>query len=454
MRSVDTINTPVNPYDFSHIITRLNNGDTAAFDELYKRCSGYIAFVCEKFCDSKEDAEEVVQDTFMIAYNKASSLRGETLIAYLRKVAIHRCYRKRTSNQSKAAVEQNQEVEIPPLLEEYISDKEQREELLKVVMSLPKMQWETVYLYYYAAFDTHEIAQLQGCSTSNVRKTLRNARAAIKEHLNGKRKSKTPKGLLLVTVAAAPLVAVFLAEEQVFAAVYVPTTAPCWGASVTSTAAACAATASVATPAVTYIAAACALVAVALSAVVYYSIAFDVIAEPAVALYAAAPPTQPPLVQPSYTPPATTQPTTEPEATHPAPTEPAPTEPPEATAAPTAPPQETLVPTEPPLPVVDTPTPTEPPPPPNRTNEIMAALATAHTAEAVAHIIEYYGFRFDRIMRDSGEDFHFYITCEGSGDIFVGIATCKDGEFQRVQFAHFYNGTAPYDVVQLIAFME
>ena len=54
--------------------------------------------MCSKYCNSKEDAEEVVQNTFLIAYKKADSLRGDTLVAYLRKIAIHECYRKRNKN--------------------------------------------------------------------------------------------------------------------------------------------------------------------------------------------------------------------------------------------------------------------------------------------------------------------------------------------------------------------
>jgi len=413
-----------------------------------------------KFCANKEDAEEVVQDTFMIAYNRASHLRSETLVAYLRKVAIHACYRKRSQNkqqyaplyEASNAMDVQDEANTDFLPEEYLSNKEQRAELISIIMSLPKMQWETVYLYYYACFGTEEIARLQDCSTSNVRKTLRTARATIKEHLEGKRKRKAPKGILLASLATVSLAAVFLAEEQVFAAAYLPCAAPYWvGAALLEStgAAAVAATGATTTAIGGYMVAACVTVLVAVSAVTYYilwpdEIIDDYISElPAIVsvAYAPAPPiieaqsTQPPI----HTPAPTTAPITEP-----AP----PITEPYTTAPPTTPPP-TPAATLPPV----TEAPIIAPAPIDRTHQILADLAAAHTQHAVAHILQYYNFNFMRLIRDSGEELRFYSVDEGSGDILVGIAY-DSGDFLRMHFNLFGNNTVPHQVMDLLGFMN
>ncbi|MCL2365170.1 MAG: sigma-70 family RNA polymerase sigma factor, partial [Defluviitaleaceae bacterium] len=236
--------------------------------------------MCQKFCDNKQDAEEVVQDTFFIAYQKAESLRAETLMGYLRKIAINACYRKRRSTpqaplpDAESYIDTREEYDVDFLPEEYLHIKEQRNELLRIVMSLPKMQWETVYLYYYAMYSVEEIARLHNCSVSNVCKTLRNARQSIKNHLEGKRKKKLPAGTLPLKLGMASLAAFLVVEEQLFAAVYLPAAAPCWTAAGAYTTVALS-TASASTPVLGYFAAACAVVVFAASAVVYYTLAID-----------------------------------------------------------------------------------------------------------------------------------------------------------------------------------
>ncbi|MCL2363650.1 MAG: sigma-70 family RNA polymerase sigma factor [Defluviitaleaceae bacterium] len=443
-----------NKHYLAALVARLNEGDPAAFDALYQKCSGYIAFVCSKFCYSKEDAEDVVQDTFLIAYKKAGTLRSESLIPYLRKIAIHECYRKRSSynfqqfynidiDETLGALEESDEDFLP---EAYLHNQEQRTELLDIVMTLPKMQWETIYLFYYASFSTEEIARLQECTPSNVRKTLRTARATIKRQLEGTYKKKRATGVVLAALGTATLGTILIAEEQVFAAVYIPAAAPCWAG---STAAAAVATTAATTSIGGYIAAACASAVLIVSAATYYLLLPDevpVMAE------------SPPVVQTATAPPTTPQPTPEPTPiapvfvpapTTPTPTTPVPTTETPPTAAETQPP--TAPPTDPPPPIT-TPPETTAPPPIDRTQHILTALANA-TGD-VSHILDYYAFTFARYIRNANEILHFYTTNEGSGDILVGTATCEDGMFIRMHFAHFYNGTAPSDVIQLLSFLE
>jgi len=77
--------------DFNLLIEQCKNGNQHAFEEIYQRCNGYVAFVCSKFFDDKEDIDEIVQDTFLHIFDKVDELRGETLVTLLRKVAIDKC---------------------------------------------------------------------------------------------------------------------------------------------------------------------------------------------------------------------------------------------------------------------------------------------------------------------------------------------------------------------------
>jgi len=439
-----------------------------------------VAFICHKFCHNKEDAEEVVQDTFLVLHRKMDTLRAETLIAYMQRIAINACYRKRRSIPQASLydpthpIETQEETDADFLPEEYLHNKEQRTDLLRIIMSLPRMQWETVYLYYYASYSVEEIAALQACSVSNVCKTLRTARQSIKDYLEGKRKHKRTKAALPVSAGMVSLAALLFMEEQVFAAAYSPGAALGWGATGTATAAAVSTTTASASM-VGYVAIACTVAVVAVSAVVYYSLAFrpahedDItmpvhttaytIAQDFTQVYSATPLPLPTVPRPpdEVTPVQIDIDEPQPEPTTPASTQPGTSEiiiyAPATTSLPTVapPPVTTPAPTTNPPP---DPEPTTPPAPVDRTAQIMAALAQANSADAVAQIIEYYGFAHERYVRGDGERFYFYTANEGSGDILIGNATTDNGTWQRMHFALFNHHAIPTDVIDLIIFME
>ena len=366
--------------------------------------------MCQNFCDNKEDAEEVVQDTFLIAFKKSGSLKSDTLMGYLRKIAIHESLRKRKANQRLQQYVVNMEDEQTEnypeqnhdfLPEAYLQDKESRTELLRIIKSLPKKQWEMIYMYYYANFSAKEIAQLCGCSENNVHKTLSNARKTIKSKIENKDNTSTFSGM-----AGVPLAAILFMEEQVFAASYIPAIAPC----VASAGVGIAAGADIAGKAVAatakstagYIVAACVAVVCSVSVVAY--VAAQLTAdnhEPVYEIHT-----------------------------------PAPEEPP-------------LLPIEEPIEAEE---PYEPEPI-DRTPEILEALAKAETAEDVSDIIDYFGFVFATHIRVDMW-YRFYVLDEGSGDILVGMSAYEDGTDWQMRFKHYLDGIMPSDTLELLQFME
>jgi len=402
--------------------------------------------VCNKFCDSKEDVEEVVQDTFLIAFKKAGTLKCETFMAYLRKIAIHESLRKRNANlrlqnyvvsMDEEQTKNHPELNTDFLPEQNLQNKEYRIELLQIIKSLPKRQWQMVYMYYYANLSTSEIAELMDCTVHSTHQTLSTARKTIKPKLG-----------------ATPLAALLFMEEQIFAAGYIPTAAP----SIANAGAENAANSTgfiqsplpglkkgyVIAASITAVCAVCVALYFALRpAQEYYHSGLDVSMP-----YTSAPDPEPPAV---YEPEWVTDPEEkeepqqeepEPEIYEPEPEaelEPQQEEPP-PTAEPT-PPEET----EPPYEPIHT----------DRTPEILAALATANNAQDVNSIIGYYNFAFAYQTRrhTTGEQLRFYTTNEGSGDILIGIATYENGDGWRMNFELYADGNIP-DVLGLLNFVQ
>jgi len=430
---VISISNNGNGNDFDCLLEQLRSGDQSAFDEIYKRCSGHIAFLCSKFCNNKEDAEEVMQDTFVVAFKKSNELRGTTLLPYLRKIAVNLCYHKRNKRTrqqeyvvySQDTHEEHAELSADFLPEECLQNKENRTELLQIIERLPQRQREMVYLYYFVDISTDEIARMLNTSTNNVYKTLHTARQTIKRKLE-----ETDKKVIVGGVALAPLAALFLLEEQAFAASY--TGIACVefaGATVVAT------TQSVSILSVVACVATVGVICTALYFTlfqshepVYETPTPDIVADEI----------EQHIEVPEPTPVPTPEPTPGP----------GPVSTPEPTPEPTPGPEPT------PEPTPEPPPPDPEPPPIDRTSEILTWLTAAATAEEVNSIIDYYGFAFfDQMRSSAGDLYRFYVTDEGSGDILIGIVTDDDNSYWHMVFEHYNDGQRPLDILDLLLWM-
>ena len=269
-----------NYQEFNELIAKLRTGDEQTFVQVYEKLAGYVAFVCSKFCDNPQDAEEVVQEVFAIAFKKVNDIQPEAFVSYLRRVAINESIRKRDATYKQENIQTELDEQSYSLVElnenflpaQHFENEESKVALLKVIKSLPKRQWEMIYMYYFAEFSTKEIAEMLGCTEIHVRKTMHIARQNLKDKLGSK---TAAKALVLL-----PLASLFLLEEQAFAASYTPTviaggvvagyttTTSTTGATTGTTAATVATTATkLATP---YIIAACVAAVCAIAAVSYF----------------------------------------------------------------------------------------------------------------------------------------------------------------------------------------
>ena len=453
----------------------MHRNEPDAFEGLYNVCAGYVSFVCTKFCNSKEDAEEAVQDTFVIAFKKADQLRSDSLLGYLRKIAVRECYRKRKAHDRQITggyVTDEVPDDLPELdnaliPESALMDKERQQQLLVEISKLPRAQREMVYLYYYMGFDAAQIAELMECSTSVVYMTLSRARKAIKRKLEEDRLPVAAKALVLL-----PLAALFLAEETTYLAAYVPVAPATMTAIVATSAASTVGTGSI----VGYITAACAVLVLGTAITLYVNWQPEPETEwmqpPAITQLApqttSAITNLPGQIIPidentavhTTTPTDTTAPMQAPAT--PAPTEAAlqPTAPQQTTQSEAVPPQTTPMQTTPPL---TTPAPTEPSPQAttaplpsvDRTQDVLAALAQAHTQVQVNHILAYFGFAFDTdIITPAEMHLIFHLFNEGSGDILVGMATSTNDSAWRMRYTYFEGSTAQKDSVDLYIWMR
>ncbi len=81
--------------DDATLVARARDGDRGAEEAVYYRHVHYIAGMVARLLGSREEAEDVVQDTFAIALDELSSLRQpEALRSWLAQIAVSQVRRK------------------------------------------------------------------------------------------------------------------------------------------------------------------------------------------------------------------------------------------------------------------------------------------------------------------------------------------------------------------------
>ena len=121
------------------------------------------------------DAEDVVQEAFLRAYEKAPEFQSaEHEKAWLIRVTVNLCINRLRSPWRKRTV---------PLLETIPAEEPREQELLAQVFALPPKYRTVIHLFYYEGYSVRDIAELTKQRESTVRSQLTRARQELKSVL-------------------------------------------------------------------------------------------------------------------------------------------------------------------------------------------------------------------------------------------------------------------------------
>lgn len=170
------------------LVIKAAKGDKAAFDRLYTLTRGGVWYTCISLLKNEENAKDIMQDTYLTAYEKLAELRNPASVqSWLNRIAANKCRNYLTARENKAAAEDSEEIleNIPDdllLPDEYVTDKAKRKIIMDIIRDvLSEEQYTTVVLYYFDEMNAAEIAQLMGCHEKTVLYRLKTARMKIKE---------------------------------------------------------------------------------------------------------------------------------------------------------------------------------------------------------------------------------------------------------------------------------
>ncbi len=128
--------------------------------------------VAFNICQNTQDAEDVIQDTFVQYYTTKKEFDSEEHIrAWLIRVAVNKA-----KNVTRTFWRRNK-VSIEDFTEMLAFETPESETLFENVMQLPKKYRIVINLYYYEDYSVGEIAKILKLSESNVKTRLMRGRA-------------------------------------------------------------------------------------------------------------------------------------------------------------------------------------------------------------------------------------------------------------------------------------
>jgi RNA polymerase sigma-70 factor, ECF subfamily len=182
--------------DESAVVALAREGDARAFSELVRRYEGKIFRLAQHVTQNREDAEDVLQETFMKAYEHLDQFQGNSkFYTWIVRIAVNQALmklRRRKTDRSVSldeAIDTGEDTVVREIAawDEDPEDRYSREELGKIletaVQSLDPPYRTVFQLRDIDELSTEETAEALGLSVPAVKSRLLRARLQLREKL-------------------------------------------------------------------------------------------------------------------------------------------------------------------------------------------------------------------------------------------------------------------------------
>ncbi len=157
------------------LVSRARQGDAAAFEELYARYRDKVYGLCLSLIGDREDAQDLLQETFVRAYGALPRFRGGSRFGtWVFRIAVNACHdalRKRRRLPDPTPAPPQLDVEVEPTVDR-----------VRAALSclVPKHR-AVLALRYNRSLSYQEIAEVLGWSLARVKVTIFRAKHAFRE---------------------------------------------------------------------------------------------------------------------------------------------------------------------------------------------------------------------------------------------------------------------------------
>jgi RNA polymerase sigma-70 factor (ECF subfamily) len=179
------------------LVERAKAGDEAAFEQLIRQYDRQIFRIARHITQNKEDAEDIVQDTFLKAYQKLEQFQGNSkFYTWLVRIAVNESLMRLRKRRNSKTVSMDEDVQtedgsVPRDFADWTPNPEQQygqgelgDILRKTIQGLPPGFRSVFTLRDVENLSTEETAEALGLSVPAVKSRLLRARLQLRERLS------------------------------------------------------------------------------------------------------------------------------------------------------------------------------------------------------------------------------------------------------------------------------
>ncbi|MFQ6052512.1 MAG: RNA polymerase sigma factor [Candidatus Hydrothermarchaeota archaeon] len=188
----------------AELVKLAQSGDSQAFDKLTNRYWDKVFILATKYCKLEEDKEDIVQETFIQAWQNIGRFQGNsTFFFWLSRIALNLIYEKRRKKRFKT-------VSLHSLPQDYLKDeniispleqleiKELKERLYEFIQHLPREEKIVYKLRMVECLAYPKIIRITGQSKIAAERCFRRANSKVSKFLQGENLSRWPNQIIQV----------------------------------------------------------------------------------------------------------------------------------------------------------------------------------------------------------------------------------------------------------------
>ncbi|MEX0359678.1 MAG: RNA polymerase sigma factor [Allomuricauda sp.] len=166
------------------LVEQCKANDRRAQMQLYKQYCEGMHVVAVRFVKDADDAEDMVQEAFIKAFQRIHQFKGEvTFGAWLKRIVVNRCIDfLKSKHQQKVELNEGH-LRVSDDEDWKVADGITLERVKKAMGGLPEKYRYVVQLFLVEGYDHSEIAEILGISDTASRTRLLRGKAQLKEKL-------------------------------------------------------------------------------------------------------------------------------------------------------------------------------------------------------------------------------------------------------------------------------